>query len=108
VPVQHQAAVTAALETKVGAASGVDCFCQIDQLAGEELDTCKESLDEEPSAAGAAVDGWCYVDATIANGGNPQLVAHCEATEQRTLRFVGEGKPVNDALVFVTCNESTN
>ena len=56
-------------------------------------------------AGGVDVDGWCYVAPSHPEGGIDELVEHCEITEKRTIRFVGEGRPVNDALMFYTCQQ---
>lgn len=103
VPGAHGAAVTAAKEEGAELGLDLDCFCEIEQLADEELKACREQL--VPQVGGVDVDGWCYVDPSHPQGGVDELVEHCPVTEKRTIRFVGEGRPVNDALMFYTCQQ---
>ncbi len=102
---EHQGGIAKALESSDAQHAGIDCFCEIDQLDGEALDVCQSSLDDEPAVGSDPVHGWCYVD-PLYGGGNEQLVSHCHPGKRRVLRFVGEGEPVNDSLVFITCNTS--
>ncbi len=102
----HQQAVVEAMEKPSSKAVGLNCFCEIEQLEGEELEACQYSLEEEPRASGELVHGWCYVDATTDREiGDERLVDHCQVNERRTIRFVNEGEPVNDAHVFITCQQ---
>jgi len=76
------------------------CFCEIVQLEGDALATCQNDLNDNPGG----VDGWCYIDATIAPPtGNPELVAECPSTEQRIIRFVGQAEAQPGATQFITC-----
>jgi hypothetical protein len=80
---------------------GNDCFCEIDQLGGDDLKTCQTDTDIIPvSASNTPVDGWCYVDQTT---GAPSLVDGCAAGEKYKVRFVGAGQPGGEALTFITC-----
>ena len=99
----------AAREDVVSQAQGLDCFCELEQLAGEPLSICQNQPGAESSTqAGEPVDGWCYVDATtLPPIGDPQLVAHCPSVEQRTIRFVGEGHAAMGATMFLTCQQGT-
>ncbi|MSP26604.1 MAG: hypothetical protein EXR75_15940 [Myxococcales bacterium] len=93
-----------------------DCFCEITQTVGEtdpktgrprDLEACQNELTEPVTNAvdGAAVNGWCYIDATtVPPTGDPELVANCPATEQRLIRFVGEGNGAPGATLFITCS----
>ena len=102
----HQQAVVEAMEKPSSQAAGLNCFCEIEQLRDGPLDVCQTSLDDEPAFDGDLVHGWCYVDATTDRTiGNEALVDHCEPSERRTIRFVNDGEPVNDAHVFITCQE---
>ena len=102
----HQQAVAEAMSKPTSQAAGLNCFCEIEQLREGELDTCQNSLDEEPAFEGGLVHGWCYVDATTDRRiGNEALVDHCEPSERRAIRFVNDGEPVNDAHVFITCQD---
>ncbi len=109
VPAQFTQAKVDAMNDDASKIAGLDCFCEIPQLAGDELQACQYSLDEEPATASGPVDGWCYIDAaTFPKTGEDQLVAHCDATERRTIRFVGKGEPVNKSLLFIKCNEASD
>jgi hypothetical protein len=105
VTAEHQPAIDAALADVVGGAAGLGCFCEIEQVSGSDLEACKTSLDEPVvNASGQAVDGWCYIDATtVPVTGNPELVKDCPITEQRKIRFVGEGNPETGAMLFIFC-----
>lgn len=77
-----------------------NCFCQIEQLAGNEA--CLTN--DDPQAA-AQEDGWCYIDgATSPPVGDPKLVATCPPDERRLIRFVGGGDPASGSTVFITCS----
>ena len=90
----------------VVAEQGIDCFCEITQLEGEALAACQDDPSDPPLLEGAPVSGYCYVDATTSPPtGNPELVAHCPAAEQRLLRFVGAGSPLPGAVVFIRCEK---
>ena len=110
VPADAQSAVDAALTDPASQALGLDCFCVIDQLEGDALAVCQNVLgDVLATGDGAPVDGWCYVDATtVPPTGNPQLVSHCPATQERTIRFVGDGEVANDGVLFIRCQQSAN
>ncbi|MBI4706043.1 MAG: hypothetical protein HY744_33535, partial [Deltaproteobacteria bacterium] len=83
---------------------GWDCFCEIVQLAGEELNACQNVPAEPVMAGGKQVHGWCYVDQTaMPPVGNAEIVKSCPATERRLFRFVGEGAVVPGATLFATC-----
>jgi hypothetical protein len=62
----------------------------------------------EPQAkteSGGDVDGWCYIDATSTPpAGDALLVETCPASEKRKLRFVGEGEPLDNSTLFITCS----
>jgi hypothetical protein len=82
-----------------------NCYCEITQLEGEDLDVCQTDDAENPvTAGGDAVHGWCYIDASTAPPvGNPDIVAKCPENEKRIIRFVGEGEGVAGAVLFITC-----
>jgi hypothetical protein len=84
---------------KDSANPGWNCFCKITQLSDAELVTCQNDPGEN-----LGIDGWCYVDAaSVPPTGNPEIVANCPATEQRIIRFVGEGQGATGATLFITC-----
>jgi hypothetical protein len=99
-------AVQAALEDPLAATGQWNCFCEILQLTGADLDACQTDISETPvNANGDAVNGWCYVDATtVPPTGNPDIVADCPETEKRIVRFVGEGQGQTGATLFITCS----
>ena len=94
VPSEHNAAVAAAQQSVGGA--DLDCFCQVDQLGGDELAVCLDDPSDDPKLSQQPVDGWCYVD--HARGGDT-LPDQCS----QTIRLVGAGEPENKARLFITC-----
>jgi hypothetical protein len=91
-------------EGDCGGQSGQDChdycLCKLAPLTGPGLDACQNGNEDATSF------GYCYVDP--AQGiGNPALVAGCPASNQRSLRFVGDGLPANGSTLFVACIGST-
>jgi hypothetical protein len=106
---QNSPAVVAAKEdpiTKDPAGNPIyNCYCEINQLAGEELDACQTDESDNPvTSGGDPVHGWCYVDASTAPPvGNPDIVAKCPENEKRIIRFVGEGEGAAGATLFITC-----
>ncbi|MFO0757558.1 MAG: hypothetical protein U0359_13765 [Byssovorax sp.] len=98
----HQPAVDQAKNDPAAAGAGWNCFCEIEPVAGDALLACQTDASRNPTTAdGKPVDGWCYVDATT---GNPDLIESCSATEPQKLRFVGEGEPLDNSTVFITCS----
>ena len=77
-----------------------NCFCEIEQLAGNN--DCLTNKDPQAAAQG---DGWCYIDGQATPPvGDPELVATCPPDERRLIRFVGGGDPVSGSTVFITCS----
>ena len=79
-----------------GTACSSYCLCQLDALAGAELDACQHGTDQGTSY------GYCYVDPERGIG-DPKLVKDCPSTKRRSLRFVGEGLPANGSVTFMAC-----
>ncbi|HEX9622262.1 MAG TPA: hypothetical protein VF989_19085 [Polyangiaceae bacterium] len=77
------------------------CLCEFAQLAGDDLQACQNDANEP-----AGVDGFCYVD-PAQGAGNAEIVAACDATAQRSLRFVGAAAPAADAVVLAACAGAT-
>jgi hypothetical protein len=98
VPASQQSAVTVA--TQNAAAEGLDCFCMVDQLAGDELEACREQVGDEVTVGGDAVHGWCYLDRL---SGEDALLDACPADKPQTIRLVGDGQPAVGAKHFITC-----
>lgn len=52
----------------------------------------------------SSTNGWCYVDPTGSPAlGNPALVAHCPASDQRQVRFVNAAAPTAGETIFLSC-----
>jgi hypothetical protein len=102
---EHAAAEQSAREQALDTEADLDCYCEIDQLAGEGLTACQEQEEEDVAlASGEEVSGWCYVDATsFPPVGNEALVAQCAPNQERIIRTVGDGQLVPGARMFVTC-----
>ncbi len=102
----HEQAKTLALHDPAARAAGWNCFCEIKQLSGDELHACQFDGSHEPkTTSGGDVDGWCYIDASSSPpAGDAALVATCDPTERRKLRFVGEGEPLDKTTLFITCS----
>lgn len=101
----HQQAKKLALDDEIAEAAGWNCFCEIKQLAGDELHACQFDGTRKPkTASGGDADGWCYIDPlSTPPAGDAALVTSCPATEQRKLRFVGAGEPLDNTTLFITC-----
>jgi hypothetical protein len=93
VSAEHLAAQVAAESEPAG--QGLDCFCEIEQTEGAALTDCQ-------TATPATSNGWCYVDATQ-GAAEAAIVKECPPSEQRKIRFVGTGKPQDEATLFITC-----
>src|SRR5690606_2271336 len=79
---------------------GYDCLCEVTQLKDAARTSCQNE-DLPPND----VDGWCYVDATsVPPIGNPALVSNCPPSEQRLVRFVGEGEVRGGGRLYITCS----
>jgi hypothetical protein len=74
------------------------CMCKLQQFTGPQLDTCI-SLPTDP---GNRQYGYCYVDETVP-GVNLDLLATCDPTQRRILRFMGNNVPSKDGLAFIAC-----
>jgi hypothetical protein len=102
---EHQEARKQALDDEVAKAAGWNCFCEVKQLTGDELHACQYDTSRDPGTTSGPADGWCYIDAaSTPPAGDPSLVAACDATEQRKLRFVGAGQPLDKSTLFITCS----
>jgi hypothetical protein len=103
---QDHPAVLSAKEDPLSAVAQWNCFCEIPQVAGQELAACQNDENDSPTTAdGRPVDGWCYIDGdTVPPTGNPALVEMCADTQRRTLRFVGSGAAAPGGTLFVTCS----
>jgi len=105
VSASHASAVDVARQSPAGQAQGWNCFCELPQLSGVELDACQNDPSNHPEIDGAGVDGWCYVDATrMPPIGDASLVAECADNEQRQVRFVGDARLERGRSVMVMCS----
>ena len=83
------------------------CLCEITRAGTDasgatvDADAHRACLTEEAPAA-ATVNGWCYVDPSSTES-NPALIADCEATSPRKLRFVNAGEPRPGASAYIAC-----
>jgi hypothetical protein len=104
VSADHQPLAEAFMSSDFVREAGWDCLCEIVQLTGDAAATCREDPGDDVTAGGAAVNGFCYVDATATPPvGNPEITGHCPTEEQRLLRFVGEGTAVTSAGMRMVC-----
>jgi hypothetical protein len=90
---EHKPAVIAAQAEPAG--TGLNCFCEIDQAQGADLMDCQTKTP-------ATSNGWCYVDADQGKA-EAAIVSKCPPSQQRQIRFVGNGAPQHGATVFLTC-----
>ena len=107
-PVQpaHAEAEKLARREPASAAAGYNCFCEIDQASGDELNACQTDPSRELETLGSTeANGWCYIDATEGHKtGNPALVENCAATQKRKIRFVGAAQQLPNSTQFITCS----
>jgi hypothetical protein len=73
------------------------CMCKLQQFTGDELADCV-SVPTDPGDQ----FGYCYVDETVP-GVNRDLLANCDPTQKRILRFMGNNVPSKDGLAFIAC-----
>jgi hypothetical protein len=74
------------------------CFCDLAEAEGPALEQCLN----DPN--GADTPGYCYVDPFgDTPRGNPDLVANCDSSSKRLIRFVGPDTPTPGATAFVAC-----
>jgi hypothetical protein len=81
------------------------CLCEVRQYEGEELEACRNQLDEPPPI------GFCYVDPEPGPGENPDstavqtrraLVANCPPTSRHLLRL-RKGLATPESNLFLSC-----
>jgi hypothetical protein len=77
------------------------CGCELLQARGAAIRACQAG--EQPvDGAGAALDGWCYVDATTSPADAPFLLA-CSEERPQTLRYVGAMSPTPHGRLVLGC-----
>ncbi len=100
----HQAAADDARAAGEAIGTNWNCFCEVPQLTGAELDVCQSDPRDSPAIGDDPVDGWCYVDAATSPEASAKILADCPATEKRLVRLVGEGEVQLGATQFITCS----
>jgi hypothetical protein len=101
---ENEEAVATILADPLAEAAGWDCFCEMVQLQGDELQACQYTVGEPVLVNGQPVHGWCYVDAESSPPvGDPTIVDQCPMNEKRILRFVGQGEAMPGATLYLTC-----
>jgi hypothetical protein len=86
------------------------CLCLLNQEAGNDLAVCQNDPDGPTTTA--LPPGYCYVDPANGAGNNTDLVAKCDPSQARILRFVGNNAitgiavPLAGAYVFTACQGS--
>jgi hypothetical protein len=71
------------------------------QARGAAIAPCQAG--EQPlDGSGAAIDGWCYVDASTSPADAPFLLA-CSEERRQTLRYVGGMSPTPHARLALGC-----
>jgi hypothetical protein len=98
--VEQEVRVAAGCDGKSGIDCDTLCLCKVKPLAGAQLDACQNGTED------GATYGYCYIDVALGIG-NPELVADCAATQQRSLRLVGDGLPANGSYTFMACMGAT-
>jgi hypothetical protein len=78
------------------------CMCELEQAEGPALSQCLNDLGESNTP------GYCYVDPYGTNPqGNPALVAGCDPSRRRLIRFVGPDTPRSGSTAFIACLGAT-
>jgi hypothetical protein len=72
------------------------CACEIEPLTGTARDECMTSLTPEQG------DGWCYISPSQGIG-SQELVEHCPANGQRTVRVVGGASQLQATELRLLC-----
>ncbi len=84
------------------------CMCGIRQFGTEEEDDRSLCLNDTSDAPNVSGPGYCYIDAADPDEdhwiGNPDLVANCEPSQRRLLRFVGDNTPARGSVTFIACS----
>jgi hypothetical protein len=95
-------------EDPLAGPSGWNCYCEVTQATGEELEACQSDPSEPiQTESGAAVHGFCYIDAeagVVSQEVLDEVLAACPATERRLIRFAGQGEPQAGATLFIACS----
>jgi len=102
VSAEHQSLLDAIEQNASVVNAGMDCICEIEQLAGDALMACQNDPSEPLWIEGEGGSGFCYVDLD-AGAGSPEVAKSCPQDEKRLLRFAGAGRPKSGALTFITC-----
>ena len=106
----HSAAVSQAVSDPANPVDAPwNCFCEIDQLAGDALEACQSNPKKNVDLDGASVDGWCYIDAGTASSEvfGKYIAPICASSEMQEIRFVGEGGVRDGSVAFITCEHES-
>ncbi|HEX4338066.1 MAG TPA: hypothetical protein VH062_19285 [Polyangiaceae bacterium] len=70
-------------------------YCAINEAKGDDCHKAQSPMET----------GWCYVDPATQPGDDPSLVANCDATSKRIIRFIdpNNATPAHDATVLIAC-----
>jgi hypothetical protein len=71
------------------------CACEVAQLFGAELLTCRNVADDPGN-----LYGFCYIDETNAN---PELLSECQPGERRKIRFLGTPRRAGSTAAVLFC-----
>ncbi len=84
------------------------CMCGIRQFGADAAEDREKCLNDRSDAPDVRGPGYCYIDAMDPTGknyiGNPELVANCEPSQRRLLRFVGDNTPARGSITFIACS----
>ena len=81
------------------------CFCKIPQVTDYALEACRTSTAAHVTVeAGYTVNGWCYIDGSVAEPvGNPEIMSNCDPEPRRGIRTVGAGLAEAEGTLFFAC-----
>jgi hypothetical protein len=82
-------------------------MCQIAPVSGAGLRECHTNPDDDQVQSSEAAFGYCYVDPQPPPKGlgigAPAVVANCDETAPRRLRFMGKDTPAKNTLTLIAC-----
>ncbi len=82
------------------------CMCGITQYSLANPSDRDECLKTAGDSINVSTPGYCYIDAMDPDDvlGNAELVANCEPSQKRLLRFVGDDTPARGSVTFIACS----
>ncbi|APR88072.1 Hypothetical protein A7982_13421 [Minicystis rosea] len=102
----HEGILSQVTDAPQAEGQGWNCFCEIAQLAGDAALACQNNASADLEVDGAPVDGFCYVDQTIAPAIG-EISTPCPVDERRFVRFVGQatqGNPSARTTRIIACD----